>query len=309
MSRANIYGGVTGRRCTFRMGVLVSLAPFVAYYRVSTNRQGLFGLGMEAQRAMVRSALQGRGEVVAEFSEIGNSTRPDRPILNEALATCRKLHATLIVARLDRLCRNVAFFSALLDSNVQFIVSDMPFANRVTLHVMAALAEYEYEMMSIRTREALKRAKARGVKLGYWCQSPEIRARRRQQCVAAVRKYSDDFALKVYPAIQRLRRMGICVPRQIAIALHASGVASKNGGLWTGDQVKKVELRANILLKRRVGSANDPQSLWPIVRRLKRQGVTNYCQLATALNRLNLFNAAGRPWHRGLVQRTFAGLL
>jgi DNA invertase Pin-like site-specific DNA recombinase len=286
----------------------VSLHQFVAYYRVSTNRQGVLGLGMEAQRAMIRATLLNRGEVVQEFSEVANSTRPDRPVLASALAACRKHRATLIVARLDRLCRNVAFFSALLDSDVQFMAADMPFATRTTLHVMAALAEYEHEAISIRTKEAIRQAKARGRKVGNWGLSLEDNKRRSERLIASINRRADEFALKVYPEIRRLRRMGLRVPRQIAIALEASGISTRLGGHWSSERVTLVELRAKMLLEN-TGKCNSPQSLIPLVRSLKRNGVATYHHLARELNARGQFNISGRPWYSGMAARTFPGLL
>jgi DNA invertase Pin-like site-specific DNA recombinase len=238
---------------------------------------------------------------------VANSTRPDRPLLAAALAACRKHKATLIVARLDRLCRNVAFFSALLDSDVQFMAADMPFATRTTLHVMAALAEYEREAISIRTKEAIRQAKARGRKVGNWGRSPEDNKRRCERLVASIYRRADEFALTVYPKIKRLRRMGLRVPRQIAIALQASGVQTMRGGRWTGERIRAIELRAQTLLDRS-GRPRDPQSLLPLIQMLRRQGVRNYNQLARELNARTQFNSNGRPWHSGLVARTFPRL-
>src|SRR5215471_9744339 len=140
---------------------------FVAYYRVSTARQGRSGLGLEAQQAAVRAHLNGgRWKLVAEITEIETGKRADRPKLAEALKLCRIHGATLIIAKLDRLARNVAFISALMESDVEFEAVDFPQANRLTIHIMAAVAEHEAKMISERTKVALAAAKARGTKLG-----------------------------------------------------------------------------------------------------------------------------------------------
>jgi DNA invertase Pin-like site-specific DNA recombinase len=139
---------------------------FVAYYRVSTDKQGKSGLGLDAQRQAVTYFVNGRGEIRAEFTEIESGRKNDRPQLLEALATCRRLKATLVIARLDRLARNVAFISNLMESRVDFVAVDMPEANRLTIHILAAVAEHEREMISKRTKAALQVAKMRGIRLG-----------------------------------------------------------------------------------------------------------------------------------------------
>jgi DNA invertase Pin-like site-specific DNA recombinase len=135
---------------------------FVSYLRVSTQRQGDSGLGLEAQRIAVAAHVTG-GEVLAEYLEIESGKKNDRPQLLAALAHAQVTGATLIIARLDRLARNLAFIANLMEAGVDFIATDLPFATRLTIHVLAAVAEYEREMISARTKAA---AKARGVRLG-----------------------------------------------------------------------------------------------------------------------------------------------
>src|SRR5712691_147892 len=140
---------------------------FIAYYRVSTQRQGRSGLGLEAQQEAVRNYLNGGDwRIVAEFTEVESGKRKDRPTLAEALAACRVHGAKLIIAKLDRLARNVAFVSALMDAGVEFEAVDFPQANRLTIHIMAAVAEHEAKAISDRTKAALASARARGVSLG-----------------------------------------------------------------------------------------------------------------------------------------------
>jgi DNA invertase Pin-like site-specific DNA recombinase len=143
----------------------MAVGRFVAYYRVSTDKQGRSGLGLEAQREAVRSYLNGGNWVLAaEVTEVESGKRNDRPELDRALGLCRLYGATLVVAKLDRLARNVAFISKLMESGVDFVAADFPKANRLT--ILAAVAEHEAAMISQRTKAALAAAKARGVKLG-----------------------------------------------------------------------------------------------------------------------------------------------
>jgi DNA invertase Pin-like site-specific DNA recombinase len=140
---------------------------FVAYYRVSTAKQGASGLGLEAQQEAVRGYLNGgRWKMVDEVTEVESGKRNDRPALARALALCRIHKATLIIAKLDRLAHNVNFISNLMESDVEFTVVDFPQANRLTVHILAAVAEHEAAMISARTKAALQVAKARGVVLG-----------------------------------------------------------------------------------------------------------------------------------------------
>jgi DNA invertase Pin-like site-specific DNA recombinase len=148
---------------------------FVTYLRVSTDRQGKSGLGLEAQRAAVLDHVTGKGEIAAEYVEIESGKKNERPQLARALAEAKRIGAVLLIAKLDRLARNVAFIANLLESGVEIAAADMPEANRFLLHVMAAVAEHEAQAISDRTRAALAAAKARGVALGW--SMPERRGR------------------------------------------------------------------------------------------------------------------------------------
>ena len=209
--------------------------PYIAYYRVSTDRQGRSGLGLEAQQQAVRSFLQGRGELVASFVKIESGKRNDRPEIAAALDACRKQKAVLIIAKLDRLARNVHFISGLMESGVEFVAVDMPEANRLTIHILAAVAEHEREMISKRTKDALLAAKARGTKL---C-SPDPKKG------AAIRSYvlqekADRFATNILPVIRKLQEQGITSYKSIAHALNARGIPTANRRKWYGTTVKNL---------------------------------------------------------------------
>src|SRR5262249_9460343 len=140
---------------------------FVAYYRVSTDKQGKSGLGLEAQRKAVLDYLNGgTWHLVGEFTEIESGKRNERPELVKALAACKRNKAKLVIAKLDRLSRNLAFIATLMDSGVEFVAVDNPHANKLTVHILAAVAQHECEMIAQRTKDALQAAKARGVVLG-----------------------------------------------------------------------------------------------------------------------------------------------
>ena len=136
----------------------------VSYLRVSTDRQGASGLGLEAQRKAVADYLNGgTSDLLAEFVEVESGRRGDRPELAKALAMCKKHRARLVIAKLDRLSRSVAFLATLLERGVEFVACDNPHANKLTIHILAAMAQHEREQIGQRTRDALAAAKARGI--------------------------------------------------------------------------------------------------------------------------------------------------
>jgi len=210
---------------------------FISYVRVSTARQGASGLGLEAQRSAVNAYIAGQGgKLLEEFREIESGKKDDRPQLAAALAACRKLKAMLVIAKLDRLARRVSFISALMDGDVDFVACDFPQANRLTLHILAAVAEHERSMISERTKAALRAAKARGVKLG----GPNIVEARAN--AATVRANSARLkAENVRPIIDQILRAGARSLRAIAVALTARGVKTARGrARWYPEQVAAV---------------------------------------------------------------------
>lgn len=210
---------------------------FVSYYRVSTEKQGRSGLGLEAQRHAVALFVAGKGNLLHEFTEVESGQRNDRPELKAALALCRKQKAILVIARLDRLARNVAFIANLMESNVEFVAVDMPYANRLTLHILAAVAEHEREMISKRTKDALAAAKARGQRLGN--PSPALA---RERARAVVMGNAQLFATTHAPLIRELRTGGLTL-RAIAQDLDRRNIPTARGGRWQAAQVRNILTR------------------------------------------------------------------
>ena len=145
--------------------VIMSNTCYVSYLRVSTQKQGYSGLGLEAQREIIQKHLYDTTPI-SEFIEVESGRKKDRPKLKEALDLCRKTGSTLIVAKLDRLARNVYFLSSLLESDVEIVFCDFPQANKMVLHILSAISQYEAELTASRTKSALQAKKARGCKLG-----------------------------------------------------------------------------------------------------------------------------------------------
>ena len=145
--------------------VIMSDTCYVSYLRVSTQKQGYSGLGLEAQREIIQNHLY-ETTPITEFIEVESGRKKDRPKLKEALELCRKTGSTLIVAKLDRLARNVCFLSSLLESDVEIVFCDFPQANKMVLHILSAISQYEAELTASRTKSALQAKKARGCKLG-----------------------------------------------------------------------------------------------------------------------------------------------
>jgi DNA invertase Pin-like site-specific DNA recombinase len=209
---------------------------FIAYFRVSTDRQGKSGLGLEAQREAVLNYLNGGSwTMVAEFTEVESGKHAARPQLAAALAACKKQKAKLVIAKLDRLSRNLAFIATLMDSGVEFIAVDNPHANKLTIHILAAVAQHEREMIAQRTREALAAAKARGVRLG----NPRL-AEARAGVTAARIAAADAFAANVRPIIREIQKSGVSSLRGVAKALSARGVRTSRGGEWSAVQVSDI---------------------------------------------------------------------
>lgn len=215
------------------------MVAFVGYYRVSTREQGKSGLGLEAQSTAVRAHLCPSDSLEGEFTEIESGSVAGRPQLSAALDLCRKRKAVLLIARLDRLARNVRFISQLMESGVDFIAVDMPTANKLTIHIIAAIAEHEKDLISQRTKAALDAAKRRGVKLG----NPNIAKVHRQGTLRRMER-ADAFARRTHPMIRAIQSSGASTYAAVATALNAAAVPTQRLKSWTSAGVRNVLMRA-----------------------------------------------------------------
>lgn len=207
---------------------------FIAYYRVSTEQQGHSGLGLDAQKKAVLDWLNGgKWSLVAEFTEIESGKRADRPELERALKECKRRDASLVIARLDRLARNVHFISGLMERKVPFVAVEFPDATPLMLHIHAAMAEHERKLISERTKAGLAQAKARGVKLGTY--GPVLARQNRDKARAQ--------AKELRPVVAALRKAGRTTVRAIMEELNRRGIKTLRGGVWRPQTV-------NVLLHR-----------------------------------------------------------
>jgi DNA invertase Pin-like site-specific DNA recombinase len=220
----------------------VATGRFISYLRVSTARQGKSGLGLEAQRAAVSEYLNGgRWKLIEEVVEVESGERSDRPALARALATCRLHNATLVIAKLDRLARNVAFIANLMEAGVDFVAADLPQANRLTVHILAAIAEHEAVAISTRTKAALARAKARGTKLGGDRGNlPRVAKAGSKASVVARREKAQARARDLGVVVADLRRHGHTSLRELAAGLNEREISAPRGGQWQAQQVARV---------------------------------------------------------------------
>jgi len=212
------------------------MKKYTAYLRVSTSKQGVDGLGMAAQEQAIRAY---NGNVIERFVEVESGKRKDRPQLVKALEHCKLTGSTLIVAKLDRLARNVQFISSLMESRVDFVCCDFPEASPLTLHIMAAVAEHEAKAISARTKVALAQAKARGVKLGNPNLTADGRVKGTAEGIKTIKEMADHFAERVVPTIKALQIQGMSL-RGVAKEMEKLGVKTARGGKWTATAVKNV---------------------------------------------------------------------
>lgn len=224
------------------------MSRIVAYFRVSTAKQGKSGLGLEAQRAAVQDyAARTGARIVKEFTEVESGKKADRPELAKALAHCRRGQALLAVAKLDRLSRNVAFLSALMDSGADFVACDQPSASRLVLHILISVAEAEAKAISDRTKAALAAYLERGGKLGTPTNLDAASAAKgRKLAWKAIRAKADAAYMDLYPALVAKRAEGLSL-QDIADWLNEEGHVTRTGKPWSKVQVMHVLLRAERL--------------------------------------------------------------
>lgn len=225
------------------------MKKLIAYLRVSTKQQGASGLGIEGQRTAVENyAKQTGAEVAFWYTEVESGKRTDRPELGKALSHARRIKAVLVVAKLDRLSRNVRFLANLLESNVEFVACDNPAANKLTLHVLAAVAEAEATAISARTKAALQAYKDRGGKLGAdlpQCRNltPEARTKGAQAAGEAASRAANEAYSDLLPLVHRLRNEGKTL-QAIAATLNDEGHTTRRGKSWNHVQVLRLLARA-----------------------------------------------------------------
>ena len=220
---------------------------------VSTSRQGRSGLGLEAQRKTVEDYLNGgHWKLVKEFVEVESGKKDDRPVLAEAIKACRQYGAKLVIAKIDRLSRDAHFLLGLEKAGIDFVAADMPNANRLTVGIMAMVAQEERRMISERTKAALAAAKARGVKLGNYWKNPTLPPNAGKLGNAAMKRKADARAADLAPIIAELQAAGAMSLRAIAAALNERGIPTARGvGIWSAAQVMSV-------LARGPGSSSGP---------------------------------------------------
>jgi DNA invertase Pin-like site-specific DNA recombinase len=217
---------------------------YVLYYRVSTQRQGRSGLGLEAQQVAVQAFLAGRdAQVIGEYREIESGRKSNRQQLAAAMLMCRMTNSVLLIAKLDRLARDAHFLLGLEKSGIEFVAADMPFANRLTIGIMALVAEEEAKAISARTKAALAARKARNLPLGNIATLRPADRAGVERAQSAWSKKAADHADMVLPAIQEMRTSGMSL-RATARDLAKRGFTTVRGGEWTAAQVSAVLRRA-----------------------------------------------------------------
>lgn len=196
----------------------------IAYYRVSRKKQGISGLGLAAQKQAVSAFITlNKYKLLGEFVEVESTRKNKRPKLSDALEACKACNATLLIAKLDRLARSVVFISQLMEAKADFKAVDNPYASKLVVHIMAAFAEYERDMISERTKAALKVAKDKGVELGKYGRSLAINNK----------LLADKFAEKLKPVFLKLQKSGITTVRDITQELNRLKIPTyRKGGRW-----------------------------------------------------------------------------
>jgi DNA invertase Pin-like site-specific DNA recombinase len=289
---------------------------YVAYYRVSSAQQGFSGLGLEAQRASVQQFVEKQsGKLVAEFSEIKSGWKSKRPQLAEALRVCRMRRAVLVIARLDRLARNVALISGLMESDLEFVAVDFPLASRLTIHMLAAIAEYESKLLSRRIKAAFAAARARGIKMsGAGRKFGHVRTAVTAS-VAARRAKATARALDIVPTIRDLREQKKTLS-EIAEELTRLRIRTPRNRVWTRQGVRNILRRAareqssttksggNASNMNVIRARHRAEALAPLVWRLRREGESP-SSIARELERREIATPKGAKWRVPGIMRIF----
>jgi len=224
----------------------ISKQRYVAYFRVSTQKQGRSGLGLDAQKQAVSDYLQQfGGELVAEFMEVESGKRPDRPEFTKAADYAELSNATLLVAKLDRLSRDLHFVTSLQKRGIKFKLCDLPEIDNLTIHILAAMAEHEARMISVRTKQAMQEAKKRGVVLG----NPKLTIQRNRVVISANRKRTTaqyQWQSKIIKVIEHLEQTeGFTTCKALADELNKRGLETARGGQFSVQIVSRIRRKAN----------------------------------------------------------------
>jgi DNA invertase Pin-like site-specific DNA recombinase len=217
---------------------------FVVYLRVSTRKQELSNLGLLAQQDTINNFVSRKnGSIISTFKETESGKNDHRPELMKAIELCKLTNSTLLIAKLDRLARSVHFVSSLMKSEVDFIACDNEHANKLTIHLLSSINEWEREIISTRVKEALKQAKLRGTKLGVAGKDNLTEEGTKKGIVNSrmVRSTNaDNFAKKIGPIIQNITDGGVGTLNGIAIELNNRNIRTARSGQWTGPQVSRI---------------------------------------------------------------------
>ncbi|HVM77629.1 MAG TPA: recombinase family protein [Stellaceae bacterium] len=226
----------------------MTTAKFISYVRVSTDKQGRSGLGLEAQRQAVNDFIASRsGRLIGEFVEVESGKRDDRPKLKDALHRAKVTGATLVIAKLDRLSRNLRFIADLQEGGVRFVCADMPDANELTIHLFAAIAQHERKIISERTRNAMRVAKAKGRVFGNPNGARALRGLGNKAAVAAIKANADEHARDILPVVEDIQAGGVTTLKGIAEELNARGIMTARDGRWYAATVRNLLSRSHCL--------------------------------------------------------------
>jgi DNA invertase Pin-like site-specific DNA recombinase len=288
---------------------------YVTYYRVSTVQQGEFGFSIEAQRAAVQDYIAAHpGLIITEFSEFMSGRKDNRPELAKALSMCRIARAVLVIARLDRLSRNVEMIARLMESKLEFVAVDFPHANRFTIHILAAVAEYESRLISERMKQVIAARRERGAKVGHVASGlPRRFPPGCQEASALVRQArsearAQDLAPLVWKAIAEGKSLSV-----IADEFNESGIAPPQRGPWAKNSIWRITRQTAAVFGqrppagKRIGTAQNKvrkrvDEIGPLLSTWRLEGKT-YREIAAELRRRGLESPWGRDWGPASIRR------